>query len=543
MSPFAPSPFQSILATNAVPTASHRQDIRVFLTTPLAELAGLEEEVARLQVLVEESKIRLKAQKEVAGGYEALISPLRGLPDDLVRAIFLETLPVSRAAAFVADEGPMLLCRVCRAWKELALTTPRLWASMHIVFPEVTRVPRVVAMVSTWLACSGAVPLSISIVASRMCGREANYQLQPLLALLIPHARRWQSLEIEFHPEDKSHDILGQLRTEEVPLLRHFKMSFYHHPSGYDVYAPPPLLTYPFLRTPSLRSFNYTGQHSTAPRIVPWANLHHLKLFIYESNSGAQVLPSIVHARQLRTLDISIRDEFGPIPEAELQVTFPYLEELRIDTYDPESAKHFLRALHAPQLTRLMHSVFRAPADMAEPLRLAKESIRGLSEFEVVLRACSLEHLRALLHAMPTLESLTVVGEPHGLAAHWDEHDAEFLELFVPPLGAPPVVPLLRVLKLSQVTWTANATILGVLRGRVGQSAIDNGLEALRMVEIDFGRARGKNEELASEGGVKEAVNAGTLELVVKYRPQMGWTYSLLEGTERDEVETYYDEY
>ncbi|KAJ7845498.1 hypothetical protein B0H14DRAFT_2193944, partial [Mycena olivaceomarginata] len=61
----------------------------------------------------------------------AAVSPVRRLPEDIFRGLFIAALPSTRNCALSADEAPFLLCRICRSWRAIARTTPCLWASIH----------------------------------------------------------------------------------------------------------------------------------------------------------------------------------------------------------------------------------------------------------------------------------------------------------------------------------------------------------------------------------------------------------------------------
>ncbi|KAJ7840391.1 hypothetical protein B0H14DRAFT_2241542, partial [Mycena olivaceomarginata] len=69
-------------------------------------------------------------------------SPARTLPDDVVREIFLASLP-SENPTLCGLQAPLLLCHISHQWRMLALSTPRLWTSIHIVAPWISRASHV----------------------------------------------------------------------------------------------------------------------------------------------------------------------------------------------------------------------------------------------------------------------------------------------------------------------------------------------------------------------------------------------------------------
>ncbi|KAJ7354242.1 hypothetical protein DFH08DRAFT_773456 [Mycena albidolilacea] len=113
------SPFCEHLNTNQVPTDGEIERIRAHLTPHEEELAN------RVNTYI--------------AAHRALIPHPRRLPQNLVEEIFLGCLPTHRNAAMSAAEAPLLLGRICSAWRSVAcqefglpLTSPCLWA---LVFP------------------------------------------------------------------------------------------------------------------------------------------------------------------------------------------------------------------------------------------------------------------------------------------------------------------------------------------------------------------------------------------------------------------------
>ncbi|KAJ7170287.1 hypothetical protein C8R43DRAFT_864563, partial [Mycena crocata] len=93
----------------------------------------------------------------------AFISQARRLPDDIIHSIFVACLPYTRNPVITPHEAPLLLCQVCSAWRTLALSTPLIWAAVHIVVPAQPKVQVLANTLTMWLGRSGACPLSISV--------------------------------------------------------------------------------------------------------------------------------------------------------------------------------------------------------------------------------------------------------------------------------------------------------------------------------------------------------------------------------------------
>ncbi|KAF8138039.1 hypothetical protein K438DRAFT_1537299, partial [Mycena galopus ATCC 62051] len=121
------SPFAPRLGTNYCPTDEEVLDIADLLVEPTLRLKGIDDEIAKLQTAID----KLAEERDSLGAYveahQALISPARRLPLDIVQEIFIACLPTHRNCVMSASEAPVLLGRICSSWRTISLSTPRLW--------------------------------------------------------------------------------------------------------------------------------------------------------------------------------------------------------------------------------------------------------------------------------------------------------------------------------------------------------------------------------------------------------------------------------
>ncbi|KAJ6619994.1 hypothetical protein B0H10DRAFT_1739000, partial [Mycena sp. CBHHK59/15] len=129
------SPFKDRLYTNSVPSDADCQAIRTLLVGPRKAAADLMEEITRVHAMLEKLTQKYDQLNEFIDAHLALVSPVRRLPDDVVQEIFAASLPSNQNTTMSGAESPLLLCHICRAWRTIALATPRLWTSLHIVAP------------------------------------------------------------------------------------------------------------------------------------------------------------------------------------------------------------------------------------------------------------------------------------------------------------------------------------------------------------------------------------------------------------------------
>lgn len=103
------------MRSNRISTLSSRNRGRVILDNLLAEHDRLKQFVDVRQIL---------------------ISSVRRLPPEILQEISIHCLSASRNPVIHSSEASMLLTEVYTDWKKLALFTPALWSSLHLVFPR-----------------------------------------------------------------------------------------------------------------------------------------------------------------------------------------------------------------------------------------------------------------------------------------------------------------------------------------------------------------------------------------------------------------------
>lgn len=164
---------------NNLPSESELQEAFELRAKSQEDLLQIDTEIRRLK------EKRAGVQKFI-NTYNLILSPARRLLPDILRKIFYHCLPDDRNPTLSATEAPMLLTRVCSIWRTVALTSPLIWARLHISFPgNPTHSPSYEALSDTtiskryqvlskvmelrcpvvkdWLTRSGTCPLSISV--------------------------------------------------------------------------------------------------------------------------------------------------------------------------------------------------------------------------------------------------------------------------------------------------------------------------------------------------------------------------------------------
>ncbi|KAJ7302197.1 hypothetical protein DFH08DRAFT_905730 [Mycena albidolilacea] len=129
------------------------------------------------------------------------LDPVARLPLELSSDIFLRSLPPFPEPG--DPDVPILLLNICNAWTDIALSTPSLWAAIHIVFPGglFPSTQRLKTFVPIWLRRADNRPLSISL-----SGANFDYDV---VSVIWSHAQQFKHLEIsDIQSDDDDDDVL-----------------------------------------------------------------------------------------------------------------------------------------------------------------------------------------------------------------------------------------------------------------------------------------------------------------------------------------------
>ncbi|KAJ7825638.1 hypothetical protein B0H14DRAFT_1284232 [Mycena olivaceomarginata] len=115
----------------------------------------------------------------------------------MLAEIFYNFLPIYPVCSdFVDLQSPTLLSQVCRRWRNIALSLPRLWRAIKL---DIVREfhPQQLDLLRTWLGRSGDCLLSIAIAYRTIPSILIDHHVGTLLQELMHHSRQWEYVEIE----------------------------------------------------------------------------------------------------------------------------------------------------------------------------------------------------------------------------------------------------------------------------------------------------------------------------------------------------------
>ncbi|KAJ6531174.1 hypothetical protein B0H19DRAFT_1190686 [Mycena capillaripes] len=202
------------------------------------------------------------------------------VPPEILAEIFTQCLPDDDFTTPSLTTAPLVLCGICRQWRGLALSTPRLWSSLFLDFDVMLPKDGMVELYQMWLSRARGAPLSL-------CLEDLEEQQVPkgpirlLLKQIVGLSQQWRNVEFDIG-RDLAHFIFPI--EGAFPLLEKFNLS---------VMSLGELPIF-FYDTPNLRDVSVL-RYSSQIR-VPW---HQLTTFCCQDIEIGSCLDILCHTSNL----------------------------------------------------------------------------------------------------------------------------------------------------------------------------------------------------------------------------------------------------
>ncbi|KAJ7253516.1 hypothetical protein C8J57DRAFT_1237322 [Mycena rebaudengoi] len=488
-----------MLNTNVIPDDVECQQIRDFVD-PRKKAAQLAEQIVRMQKVLDDLARKCDDLTKFIDAHLALVSPARRLPDDVVREIFMASLPKNRNCAISAKDSPLLLCTICQSWRNLALSTPRMWASIHIVAPLNDKIERMINTVHAWLSRSGALPLSISLTVSRSSTWPPPDASSLLAALIRYFSLRWKRIRFILPPDQ--FEPLSSLSPEDVPVLEKAIVASFDGQHAAHTAMSPRLA---FLQTTSLSSASLNATFISPQTPIRLEFLRHLSfeaVGVPQTHAMPQFTLEILRrCVLLETCTIFIYGDLD-VPSA-LPCRMEHLRNLCVRSIR-YGGSLFFEALVLPNLRRLEYTGSRELDFL--PLLTSAQSVECL----VLNSGAETTALLAVLRLTPMLEELDLSGDPTAPSADpeitYSVPDGQFIPLLTPYAESEftVVCPRLRRITLMRFSTLSDVALLEFILARKDLARID--VLFSRKMQVDIAPS------------VQHLLAAG-LSLSVEYQP------------------------
>ncbi|KAF7305703.1 hypothetical protein HMN09_00723500 [Mycena chlorophos] len=419
------SRFADKLGSNYCPTDNEALEIKDLISETKPQLTLLDTQIAAL----ENSLAVLRAERQRVSGFidahQALLSPIRRLPDDLIREICVACcIPTERNCVLSSSEAPILLGRVCSSWRAISLATPQLWARLYLPEPIFQGVLRVsdkrrfeqrIAAARQWLARSGQCPLAITLVGCNqrtLAARE--FTSTRFIELVMEFAARWQDIRLII--DTASLRKLATLQAVDVPVLRSLYMSYYREDFNEETQSLGRATT---PQCSSFIAFSGNGVMNLPVLPIRWQQLTHLALeivlFMADRDgrvNSAGLLDVLRRCPRLEFAKLILDDEETPasiqeLPPDYVEMNVLHTLELACVSAAPWAFTQALARLSTPRLRNFAiagHFRYTIPSFDCTPYIANFFSLTSqLENFQILLDdSITSSDLQAMLTHMPT---------------------------------------------------------------------------------------------------------------------------------------------
>jgi hypothetical protein len=248
MSDFIETPVPEILNTNDPPSDAQLSRIQDYLPKQDSKIVLLNTKIAELQAALDKVTQKRDDLVESYQAHKALTSSLRRFPADILAEIFLYCCihdgPYSYPTPLVV-EAPLLLCRICSRWRNIAVSTPALWCKILLSaeYGQSQAVPE-------WMTWLGARPFCAQMFTHPYLNHTTVFEP------IIPYLDRCRELMLKMHH-------FSWLETFSVPPLQALEDIFIDtYDSGWGVEATLPLLSPLLEAAPRLQRISWYGRVS-----------------------------------------------------------------------------------------------------------------------------------------------------------------------------------------------------------------------------------------------------------------------------------------
>jgi len=206
--------------------------------------------------------------------HKSLVSALWRLPTEVLSQIFVHCLPATDYLWARTGQAPLLLTRICRRWREVAVGTASLWCRLRVPF-HYKDWRRKAFCYDLWLKRSRGYPLSLKV----MCFESDTTSLRSLLQPYVNHIRSLDITLSNTNPE---------LVLKDLPALRELTVQWTSH---HNISAVAQTISRPPI---TLRSLKVIGTsfvlEDLSPFIPLWAHLTNVGIAVDHPNTFLRLL-------------------------------------------------------------------------------------------------------------------------------------------------------------------------------------------------------------------------------------------------------------
>ncbi|KAF8168987.1 hypothetical protein K438DRAFT_2024813 [Mycena galopus ATCC 62051] len=403
--------------------------LHIFPDNPTAaDIPLARDMVAKARQELEELRSRVAELERYVAETERIVFSINRLPPEILALMFLYSLLVSdRIPSKANAEGVWLVSQVCKHWRQVALSSQKLW-SFPTIYPFVHQTAY---QFNLQLSRSGSAWLHPFLTARSSPHRDTIPYLARLLKSLRGTSDRWSSLVLAFdwtRVQTRIAFMKGNVGAlEELQIEGKWSGTALPQGDRLDVFA----------NAPRLRKLSVKDVCEPAVSLViPWHQLTHYRAI----GNGHEHLAVLRRCSNLVSAHLTFsNDSSFPFDGAPVLVTLPHLLRLRVG--DSE----FLRILSLPSLQDIVLQKAPEGDALLQLLALTRRDHPPLTSISLVNGSLVASTLISLAEENPIIETLRIHAGRGDTAAV----DELIAQLTIHPSHASCFLPNLQTLELS----------------------------------------------------------------------------------------------
>lgn len=354
------------------------------------ELEDLDLHISQVEALLRQLRGKAMELKETITHRS---SPVLRLPPEVLADIFEACLPEitwPKDGPTVPNATmPLVFGKVCRMWRDVAWSTPKLWSGISLLLENST--PTDCELLQEWLSRSGHSPLSIHLQFDRD-GATAGDATRSILRIIADTCERWRDIYFAFPASFYQHFniIRGHL-----PLLTNLSLALrildvrernFQH----------------FSTVPQLRHVEIYGYNRELMNI-PLDQVTKLSFSVVEAAHCMETLKGFPYLSHCTFKYMYMGRDGSPFPALVSEVK--YLEFV-VNNMDLLSM--FLDSLVLPVVQELRIDMRRGQLPHSSLVSLVSRSGCSLQRLSLAMCSCKAAELQALFSAIPSLIEIEV---------------------------------------------------------------------------------------------------------------------------------------
>ncbi len=391
------SRMSQLLESNNPPLHTERLLLEGFIDENLEFVASLQERVSKARAILNELLKEQRGVKDMIESCKTIIRPIRKVPEDIVREIFLTLWDTEKEGKDSLNKRftPLVVSQVCRDWRNIALSMSQLWSTITLDFDQHLNELRCQYLLQTYLVRSANHDIILSLRSTRDISKSS------IIPALLLSAPQWTNISMIIpsksrHAFSAARGCLHRLNRLSVELTN----------EDYHVESTEPSFD-AFQYAPLLRSLSLKGIRRSIGRMsLPWSQLTEYT----GDNTTTRYIGILARASDMERASLQCFEDGTHQTSSHQRLRILHVQEVRQSPYGTNSEGGILQFLSCVEFPILesLRMTYPHTHNVLVPKSLLGSTARSLTSLSIDSRSDLSSTAQAdLLSLLKTTESLS----------------------------------------------------------------------------------------------------------------------------------------